>query len=246
MPTNAETNPWVSPKAVVAESARVYPGAWIGPEVEVGRGVTIGPGSSLGFAFTDGSRGPVRVAEGALLGPNVCVEADVTIGRDCRIGFGSLIRAGSRLREGVFVGARCTIMGNCRIEDHAFLYAEVHVCEFALLYPHCQLMPGSMLMNEPYPPTGLAIAGPEIGECAIVGAKSVVWPGVRLGYHAMVASLSEVKRDVADFLLVRGCPARPICDVRKIRLKLKDQWVYPYPWMRCNIEGEDITEPVVS
>jgi hypothetical protein len=107
-------------------------------------------------------------------------------------------------------------------------------------------MPGVVLLNEPYPPTGLGLHGPIIGRCAIVGVNSLVFPGVKLGYHAMVASMSEVKHDVADYALVRGCPAEPVCDVREIHAKLGDQWVYPYPWMRHHVAGEDITKPAAG
>lgn len=230
-------------EAVIAKTATIYPNAWIGPGVEVGDDASIGPGAVVGFSRDDGQAGVTRIGAGTSIGPNVCVETGVVIGRGCKVGFASSLGAGSQLQEEVTIGQRCTLMGHCQIGSYVLLYAEVHVCEHAQLGSHCQIMPGAILMNEPYPPTGLAVRGPVIGQCAIVGVRTLIWPGVTMGYHAMAAAMSEVKHDVPDYALVRGRPAKCICDVRQIRTKLADKWVYPYPWMRHHTPDEDITRP---
>jgi acetyltransferase-like isoleucine patch superfamily enzyme len=231
----------IDPGAFVASGAVVHAGAWIGPGVKLATGVVVGPGAVVGFPGPDGQAGPVNVGENTWIGPCAHIEPDVDIGPDSKIGFSAEIRSQSRLGRGVFVGGRCMLVGKCRVGDHAMLYADVHVCEYAVLEESCQIMPGVILLNEPYPPTGLGLKGPTIGRCSVIGVHSLIWPGVRLGTHAMVASMSEVKRDVADYALVRGCPAEFVCDVRDVHMKLDDKWVYPYPWMRHFVPGEDIT-----
>jgi len=230
---------------VVHPTAHIYPGAWIGGGVEIGAGCSVGPGTVLGFARLDEPCGHTIIGENVHLGPHVCVEPGAIIEPEVRVGFSACIRTGTRIGRGAHVGERCVLMGNCNVGECVVLLAEVHVCEHAELLAHCQLMTGVILINDPYPPTGLTVHGPTIGECAIVGVNSVIWPGVKLGYHSMVGSMSEVKHDVADYTLVRGCPAKPICDVRKIRMKLRDKWVYPYPWMRHGIPDEDLTKPAL-
>ena len=233
----------IDPSAIVSATARIAVGAWIGPNVEIGNEVVVGPGTVIGFVPADGQDGPVRIGDKTWIGPGVCIEPGVTIGKDCRIDFGSMIRAGSSIGQGVLIGNHCTLMPHCRIDDFASLVASVYICEYAHLEPSCQIMPGVTLVNDVYPPTALDVRGPVIGKCSIIGVDSLIWPGVKLGYHSMVASMSEVKRDVADYSLVRGQPAQHVCDVREIRMKLGEKWIYPYPWMRHNIEGEDITKP---
>jgi dTDP-4-amino-4,6-dideoxy-D-glucose acyltransferase len=49
-----------------------------------------------------------------------------------------------------------------------------------------------------------------VGAHAIVGAGSVILPGVRLGRGAAVGALSLVKRDVADGEVAGGVPARSL------------------------------------
>jgi acetyltransferase-like isoleucine patch superfamily enzyme len=136
-------------------------------------------------------------------------------------------------------------MEDCRIAEYAVLCSDVYVCEHAELRSHCQILPRVILLNQPYPATSLNIAGPVIGECAIISVKAVIWPGVKIGYHGMVAASSEVKSDVPDYMLVRGIPAIPVCDVRRIRMKVGDKWIFPYPWMRHLAAGEDVTQPAI-
>lgn len=227
-------------RCVPAESMSAC-GSWIGPNVELGAEVSVAPGAVLGYACSSDDAPATRIGQGTRIGPNVCIEPGVTVGPECVIEAGCILRSGSSLARGARLGPRCTLMGACRVDEFVHCWAEVHVCEHAELQPHCQVMPGAILMNEPYPPTGLAKLGPSVGRCAVVGARAILWPGVKLGYHAMAAAMSEVKHDVDDYVLVRGQPAKPICDVRRIRTKVGQEWVFPYPWMRHFSENEDVT-----
>ena len=49
-----------------------------------------------------------------------------------------------------------------------------------------------------------------IGANCVVGYNAVLMAGVRLGYRCLVGANSVVTRDVADFTVVGGVPAKPI------------------------------------
>ncbi len=49
-----------------------------------------------------------------------------------------------------------------------------------------------------------------VGRHVVIGAGSVVLPGVRLGYGAAVGALSLVKWSVDEGVVVAGTPARPV------------------------------------
>ena len=49
-----------------------------------------------------------------------------------------------------------------------------------------------------------------IGRHAIIGANSVILPGVTIGEGAVVGACSLVKRDCAPWSINFGAPARPI------------------------------------
>jgi len=234
---------YLNPGAFVSAKARVYEGAWIGDGVELGAGVVVGPGAVVGFDDREEPASVTRIGDGAYIGPGVHVQRGVDVGAGSRLESGSFLGSGTRLGPCTRVGPNCTIMGHCQLHEYVTLYADVHICEGAVLHAHCQLMPGVKLLNDPCPPARLNVVGPCIGKCAVVGVNSIIWSAVRVGDHAVVASASVVKNDVTDYMLVRGSPARPICDTRRIQMRLKDRWVYPYPWVRHLIKGEDISKP---
>jgi maltose O-acetyltransferase len=56
-----------------------------------------------------------------------------------------------------------------------------------------------------------AISAPvEIGDYVFIGPRSIIMPGVKIGKGAVVAGGAVVTKDVDDFTIVGGVPAKPI------------------------------------
>ena len=55
----------------------------------------------------------------------------------------------------------------------------------------------------------------EIGEYAWVCSRSIILPGVRVGNYAVVASGAVVTKDVDDYAIVAGIPAKKIGERKK-------------------------------
>jgi UDP-3-O-[3-hydroxymyristoyl] glucosamine N-acyltransferase len=227
----------------IPHDAAIASTAWIGSDVELASGVVVGPASVIGFSHPQDRAGKVYLGRDSYVAPHVHVDTNVEIGKSARIETGSYIGSGSRIGNETLIGPHCTIVGDCEIQDYASLAAEVYVCTTSVLEAHCQLMPGVKLLDHPCPPLPVNIEGPRVAECAVVGVNAIIWSGVRIGRHSIVAAGCVVKNDVQDYTLVQGSPARPVCDIRWIRTRIKREWVYPYPWIRYYTEGEDITVP---
>jgi acetyltransferase-like isoleucine patch superfamily enzyme len=58
-----------------------------------------------------------------------------------------------------------------------------------------------------------------IGKYALVGANSVVFPGVQLGEGCAVGALSLVNRDCEPWVIYGGVPARPIKERKRDRIE---------------------------
>jgi acetyltransferase-like isoleucine patch superfamily enzyme len=59
---------------------------------------------------------------------------------------------------------------------------------------------------------GYIRGGVKIGAYSFIGAGSLVMPGVSLGKGSLVSASSVVTRDVPDFAIVRGTPAKVVGD----------------------------------
>lgn len=157
--------------------------ARIHPSADIDDEVTIGEGSSVWHL--------VHVRHGAQIGENVVV------GRGAYIG------------EGVHVG------NNCKIQNYALVYEPAHLEDGVFIGP------AAVLTNDQFPrainPDGTSKSiddwepvGVTLRQGCAVGARAVCVAPVTIGRWATVAAGSVVTRDVPDFALVAGVPARRI------------------------------------
>lgn len=146
------------------------------------------------------------------------------IGSDVRIDAFVVLSAGEgeiRIGDHVHIGAHAFLAGRGRIEvrDFAGLSGRVSV------YSSNDDYSGAALTGPTVPAEFTAVhsAPVVIGRHAIVGAGSVILPGVTLGEGAAVGALSLVRRDVEPFAVVAGAPARPVAQRSTKLLELEQR-----------------------
>lgn len=69
---------------------------------------------------------------------------------------------------------------------------------------------------------GYPVSGVRIGRYVFIGAASKIFPGVRIGDGAVVSPGAYVYKDVADFQVVAGNPARVFGDTREMDAQYLD------------------------
>lgn len=171
--------------------------------------------------MTGGPLGPreLRALGVAAVGEDVAVDRTVRIFGAARLRIGSHVRidaftvlsageGGIEIGEHVHIGAHGYLAGAGRISlgDFSGLSGRVSV------YSSSDDYSGEALTNPTVPAelTDVTSAPVEIGRHAIVGAGSVLLPGVTLGEGAGVGAMSLVRRDVEPFTMVAGSPARAV------------------------------------
>ena len=154
--------------------------------IEIGEGCFIAPVARL---FGEPGRG-------LLLGPGCAIAAEVFMHGPITLGEGVSVNARASL-DGGAKGIR--IGDGTRIASGAALYAFDH-----------GLDPARPVRDQPVTSRGIDI-GPDVW----IGANAGVTDGVVIGAHAVVAMGAVVTRDVPEFALVGGVPARIIGDRRE-------------------------------
>ncbi|GGZ27378.1 acetylglucosamine-1-phosphate uridylyltransferase [Streptomyces inusitatus] len=163
--------------------------------------------------------------------PTAQVDESAEIGAGTRVWELAQIREGARLGEGCVIGRGAYVGAGVRIGDHCKLQNHALVYEPAVLGRGVFIGPAAVLTNDRHPravdpdgrPKGAGDwepVGVSVAEGASVGARSVCVAPLRIGRWAMVAAGAVVTRDVPDFALVAGVPAKRVGWVGRAGVRL--------------------------
>jgi UDP-2-acetamido-3-amino-2,3-dideoxy-glucuronate N-acetyltransferase len=146
--------------------------------------------------------------------PSAIVDEGAEIGEGSRVWHfvhicsGAVIGRGVSLGQNVFVGNRVTIGDNCKIQNNVSVYDNVHLEEGVFCGP-------SVVFTNVHNPRAMVERKDEyrdtlIKRGATLGANCTIVCGVTIGEFGFVGAGAVVTRDVLDFALVVGTPARHI------------------------------------
>lgn len=173
---------------------------------------------------------PVRVAvtgegsreekDGKNASENFFVHESAYVDDGAEVGEGSKIWHYSHVQSGCTLGSNCSlgqnvniandveIGNNVKIQNNVSVYKGTVVEDDVFLGPSCVLTnvsnPRSQVSRREVYEKTLIRRG------ATIGANSTIVCGVEIGRYAFVAAGAVVTRDIADYALVRGNPARAV------------------------------------
>lgn len=147
------------------------------------------------------------------LGANVRIHApDLVNLYGCEIGDETKIGPFVEIQTGASVGARCKIQSHCFICEGVTLEDEVFVGHGVMftndLFPRATNDAGELLG-----PSDWTVSHTVVKKGASIGSGASILP-VIIGQRALVAAGAVVTKDVPDFKIVAGNPARVIGDIR--------------------------------
>jgi acetyltransferase-like isoleucine patch superfamily enzyme len=175
------------------------------------------------------------VSQDAAIGPSTVIWHLAQVRENARIGANCIVSRGAYVGSEVFIG------DNCKIQNYALVYGPAHVADGVFIGP------AAVLTNDRFPravnpdqtlksahdwtPVGVTVR-----EGASIGARAVCVAPVTIGRWALIAAGSIVIKDVPDFGLVAGTPARRIGWVGRAGQPLQPAAGSPDEWT-CPVTG---------
>jgi UDP-2-acetamido-3-amino-2,3-dideoxy-glucuronate N-acetyltransferase len=152
--------------------------------------------------------------ENSFVHPSAIIDDNVRIGAGCKIWHfchllpGTLIGERCTLGQNVMAGPDVKIGNNVKIQNNVALYKGVTIEDDVFCGP-------SMVFTNVLTPRAFISRMDEVSptlvrQGATIGANATIVCGVTIGRYAMVGAGAVVTRDVDDYSLVVGNPARKI------------------------------------
>lgn len=186
------------------------------PNVRFGKNVTVEPYCIIGSPVAN----VVGDQPETIIGDNSCIRSHTVIYAGTRIGSGFQcgnkcnIRENCQIGDDVSVGTMSCLEHHVKVENRVRIHSQVFVPEYSFLGEGCWLGPQVVLTNARFPASPDAkksLKGPVIEAGAVLGAASVLLPGVKIGAKALIGAGMIVTRDLPP----GGVYVNPI-DIRKI------------------------------
>lgn len=146
--------------------------------------------------------------------PSAIIDEGAKIGNESRVWHFAHVCGGARIGEkcslgqNVFVGNDVVIGNNVKIQNNVSVYDAVTIEDDVFCGP-------SMVFTNVYNPRSLITRKNEyrktlIKRGATLGANSTIVCGTTVGQHAFVGAGAVINKDVPDFALMVGVPAKQI------------------------------------
>lgn len=161
------------------------------------------------------------VHESSYIDKDVKIGAGTKVWHFCHIQEGAEIGENCSLGQNVNIGSRVKIGNGVKIQNNVSVYEGVELEDYAFCGP-------SMVFTNDLTPRSKYPKGPDgfkktlVSYGASIGANATIVCGNTIGRWAMIASGAVVTKDVKDYALMAGVPAKQIGWVCECGTPLKE------------------------
>lgn len=139
----------------------------------------------------------VKIGEGTKIWHFCHIQKGATIGKNCSIG------------QNVNISNNVVVGNDCKIQNNVSIYEGVELEDGVFCGPSC-VFTNDLTPRARFPKGSANYKKTLIKEGASIGANATIVCGHTIGRCAMVAAGAVVTKDVPDYALVAGIPAKVI------------------------------------
>lgn len=160
------------------------------------------------------------VHESSYVDENVTIGEGTKIWHFCHIQSGAYIGKNCSLGQNVNVSNRVKIGDDVKIQNNVSIYEGVELEDGVFCGPSC-VFTNDLTPRARYPKGHENFKKTLVREGASIGANATIVCGHTIGKYAMIAAGAVVTKDVPDYALVMGSPARIVGQVDKYGNKVE-------------------------
>ena len=143
--------------------------------------------------------GDAKIGKGTKIWHHSQVFSNAEIGENCTIGHNCFVGSEAKLGNGVKLECNIDVWDLVTLEDYVFVGPSAVFTN--------DMNPRARYPKKKYPEYGKWI-GTRVKEGASIGANATIVCGITIGRSAFIGAGSVVRKDVPDYALVVGVPAR--------------------------------------
>jgi acetyltransferase-like isoleucine patch superfamily enzyme len=249
-------NQRISPKAVIGvnvkigDNCAIYDNVLIGDNSIICNDCVIGEPLADFYSDTDYQNPNTVIGNNSMIRSHSIIYAGCNFGDNFSTGHRVTIREFTQMGNNCRVGTLSDLQGHIQFGNHCWLHSNVHIGQKSTIGNYVFIYPYVVFTNDPTPPSNISI-GPTVGDFSQIAVLSVLLPGVKIGKHCLIGAGSVVGKDVDDYQLMLGSPAKFIKDVRDIKSRETGEYHYPWPyrfdrgmpWQGTNFDDWQETQP---
>ena len=213
----------------IGDNTIIYDNVTIGDNTIISNNCVIGePANAYYRDRANYQQKETIIGENSLIRSHTIIYAGNQLGHHFSTGHFVVLRENNTFGHHCSVGTRSEMYGDVEVGNYARFNSNISlgrgtkVGDFVLLAPYVGTT------DDPLPPSNIALPV-EIGDFSILAAHVIMAPAIKVGRHCLLGLRATVTRDIPDYSIAFGTPARRIKDIRK--LKSPHFEGHYYPWM---------------
>ena len=185
-----------------------------------------------------------KIGDGSIIQYGAFIEHDCNIGKKCRIGTNAVLRRETNVGDYSIFGSLSASEGKNWIGNHVLIHSQCHLTTGIIIEDWVFIAPLFVGANDPEMLHGrrrvkkFVPQGPHIKFGSGIAVNVTLLPGVVIGRECIIGASSLVTKDVPDFSIAFGAPAR-------VAKSVDEKWRLPeelYQEFRRRVSEEDLVK----